>query len=305
MTILFWKQPFGDRQLNILLWGGWLLPAFIYFSYSRGLMHAYYLIMLAPALAALVGMGVWGLRQTIIRYGRPAWVICGLVCGITFTFQAYVMYNQIPSAVWFIGLGGVLFSAGMTLAVVYALYGQFVKTTLALLVIPLFIAPSVWSVVTTYNTSPEGGLPYAGPERRIAMNGMWNIGNGKGGAQGKMSLKEYLLDNTPDNTYLLATDEINTASYYIYSTGGPVLPLRGFIDKYYQVSAERLSSLVENGRLRYVLIQNQGREQSITQWLEQSCKLVDTSNLYIETFPAAGGPGDRNGAGKNLYDCAN
>jgi 4-amino-4-deoxy-L-arabinose transferase-like glycosyltransferase len=31
--------PLNEKQLGVILWGGWLLPAFIYFSFTTGLLH--------------------------------------------------------------------------------------------------------------------------------------------------------------------------------------------------------------------------------------------------------------------------
>jgi len=50
-----WQWPLGEKHLGLLLWAGWLLPELLYFSFTTGLFHSYYLIMLGPPLAALVG----------------------------------------------------------------------------------------------------------------------------------------------------------------------------------------------------------------------------------------------------------
>jgi 4-amino-4-deoxy-L-arabinose transferase-like glycosyltransferase len=49
-----------------LLWGGWLLVTGIVFSEMQGIFHAYYTVALAPAIAALVGIGattLWSRRS--------------------------------------------------------------------------------------------------------------------------------------------------------------------------------------------------------------------------------------------------
>jgi 4-amino-4-deoxy-L-arabinose transferase-like glycosyltransferase len=56
IALAFWKQPFGEGQLSVILWAGWLLPETIYFTYSQGLMHAYYLIMIGAPIAALAAI---------------------------------------------------------------------------------------------------------------------------------------------------------------------------------------------------------------------------------------------------------
>ena len=42
-----------------MVWGGWLLVTALTFSFMAGIFHAYYTVALAPAIAALVGIGAW------------------------------------------------------------------------------------------------------------------------------------------------------------------------------------------------------------------------------------------------------
>src|SRR5256885_295406 len=52
------RRPRTDRgRAAFLLWGGWLVVTALVFSLMRGIFHAYYTVALAPAVAALVGMG--------------------------------------------------------------------------------------------------------------------------------------------------------------------------------------------------------------------------------------------------------
>ncbi|MDY7090021.1 MAG: glycosyltransferase family 39 protein, partial [Actinomycetota bacterium] len=48
-----------DRQrAGLILWGGWLLVTGLVFSFMQGIFHAYYTVALAPAVGAVVAMGV-------------------------------------------------------------------------------------------------------------------------------------------------------------------------------------------------------------------------------------------------------
>jgi 4-amino-4-deoxy-L-arabinose transferase-like glycosyltransferase len=66
---LLGSKKLTDKHLALLLWAGWLLPIAFYFTFTSGLWHAYYLIMLGPALAALVGATVWAFEQLMDRQG--------------------------------------------------------------------------------------------------------------------------------------------------------------------------------------------------------------------------------------------
>ncbi|MFF4649158.1 glycosyltransferase family 39 protein [Streptomyces sp. NPDC001380] len=52
------RAPRTDTaRAGLLVWGGWLLCTGLTFSYMGGIFHQYYTVALAPAVAALVGMG--------------------------------------------------------------------------------------------------------------------------------------------------------------------------------------------------------------------------------------------------------
>ncbi|RBQ06484.1 glycosyl transferase [Micromonospora sp. LHW51205] len=56
------RAPRTDRtRAGLLLWGGWLLVTGLIFSFMSGIFHAYYTVALAPAVGALVGIGVTAL----------------------------------------------------------------------------------------------------------------------------------------------------------------------------------------------------------------------------------------------------
>jgi 4-amino-4-deoxy-L-arabinose transferase-like glycosyltransferase len=63
------RAPRTDRtRAALLVWGGWLLVTAAVFSYSQGVIHTYYAVALAPAIAALVAIGgalLWERRALI------------------------------------------------------------------------------------------------------------------------------------------------------------------------------------------------------------------------------------------------
>ncbi|HEX9336746.1 MAG TPA: glycosyltransferase family 39 protein, partial [Pseudonocardiaceae bacterium] len=78
----------------LLLWGGWLLVTAVVFSFAQGILHPYYTVALAPAIAALVGIGATGLWR---HRARPAalGVLSGAVA-LT-TVWSYVLLDRDPS----------------------------------------------------------------------------------------------------------------------------------------------------------------------------------------------------------------
>ena len=153
-----------------LLWGGWLLTCLVFFSLAE-FYHAYYMIMLAPALGGCVGLGfaaLWKLKDS-----RP--LLAGLIflgaAALTVAFQFYLASLFGAARLWMglalvaLALGaGLLLLVGASLArsrrwagLVYAAgYGA---VLLALVVIPLG-----WSALTVFSARADVNLPsaYAG-----------------------------------------------------------------------------------------------------------------------------------------------
>ena len=88
---LSWRSPRTDRtRAAALLWGGWLVVTALVFSYMSGVIHPYYTVALAPAIAALAGIGgvaLWRIRHTwaarvtlagtLLVTASWAWVLLG------------------------------------------------------------------------------------------------------------------------------------------------------------------------------------------------------------------------------------
>ena len=70
-----------DRAPRLLLWGGWLLVTGAVFSYMSGIIHPYYMVALAPAIAALVSVGAMALWER--RLGWFGRVVAAATVGVT------------------------------------------------------------------------------------------------------------------------------------------------------------------------------------------------------------------------------
>jgi 4-amino-4-deoxy-L-arabinose transferase-like glycosyltransferase len=84
LVALLWVSRRAARTSRVrafaLLWGGWLLVSGLVFSYMQGIIHPYYMVALAPAIGALVGVGAaallpsGGLRSSARTGTGPALV---------------------------------------------------------------------------------------------------------------------------------------------------------------------------------------------------------------------------------------
>jgi len=70
LAVLAGRRARTDRtRAFVILWGGWLLVTGAVSSYMQGIIHSYYMVALAPAIAALVGVGsveLWRRRANVL-----------------------------------------------------------------------------------------------------------------------------------------------------------------------------------------------------------------------------------------------
>ncbi|MBL7518007.1 glycosyltransferase family 39 protein, partial [Frankia sp. CNm7] len=87
-----------DRtRAALVLWGGWLLVTAAVFSYMEGIVHEYYTVALAPAVAATIGLGareLWRSREEIASR-----VLLAASVGVTAVWS-YVLLGRVDWQSW-------------------------------------------------------------------------------------------------------------------------------------------------------------------------------------------------------------
>ena len=174
-----------------LIWGGWLLVTAVTFSYMQGIIHPYYMVALAPAIGALVGVGGMSLWARGLGWlGRGT-----LAAGVLGTaIWSYVLLNRAPT--WLPWLRWLILAAGIA-AVVAILAGGLVRggqdgrgpalralviSALGLSVIAGLAGPLAYTIATV-NTTYTGSIPSAGPQVAGAFGGPGGGGGFPGGAR--------------------------------------------------------------------------------------------------------------------------
>jgi 4-amino-4-deoxy-L-arabinose transferase-like glycosyltransferase len=172
-----------------MLWGGWVLVTGLVFSYMNGIIHPYYMVALAPGIAALVGIGARALWQPRPRSGSGA--LAGRITAaagvLASAVWAYILLDRTPD--WLPWLRWVVLVAGMAAAGL-VLAGPALarlmrsrRGRLALAVAPLGLAlvaglagPAAYAL-DTVGTAQTGAIPSAGPASA-------GFGGGPGGGPG-------------------------------------------------------------------------------------------------------------------------
>ncbi|WP_435208765.1 ArnT family glycosyltransferase [Micromonospora sp. bgisy143] len=183
-----------DRtRAGLLLWGGWLLVTGLIFSFMSGIFHAYYTVALAPAVGALVGIGVtllWRQRRprsapanepheepvTVSRWRPPA-ATATLAATLAVTvWWAWVLLGRSPD--WYPWLRTVVLVAGLLGAALLLLAARLprwlVPVALGVGAAAALAGPAAYAAQTAA-TPHTGSIPSAGPA------GAGGFGRGPGG----------------------------------------------------------------------------------------------------------------------------
>lgn len=181
----FWftrRAPRTDlRRASLLVWGGWLLVTALVFSFMAGIFHEYYTVALAPAIAALVGIGAdlaWHHRhQLAVR------LVTGLVVVGSALWAADLLGRATDWNVWLrplVLVGGL--AAAVALAALWHRRSALALTASLLGGAVLLAGPAAWSLQTAA-TAHTGSIVTAGPAVAGARGGPGG-GFGAGGFPG-------------------------------------------------------------------------------------------------------------------------
>jgi 4-amino-4-deoxy-L-arabinose transferase-like glycosyltransferase len=196
---LLWVSRRAARTSRIrafaLLWGGWLLVTSLVFSFMQGIIHPYYMVALAPAIGALVGVGAMSLWQAGLSSTGRACAAAGVLGSGAW---AYVLLGRTPA--WLPWLRWTVLLAGLAGAVAVLVLPALSRgaarrapllawAPLAFALVAGFGGPLAYTL-DTVNTKQTGSLPSAGPTVTGAFGGPGGMpgggapGSGTGGRTG-------------------------------------------------------------------------------------------------------------------------
>ncbi len=161
-----------DRtRAALVLWGGWLVVTGLVFSLAQGIIHPYYTVALAPAIAAIVGIGAWAL------WSRRSALWARLAMGGTVlatSVWSMVLLDRVPT--WHPELRPAILAAGCMAAVLlvfspYIGHASRARVAQALALgaagVGVLAAPAAYTLATVA-TPHSGAIPSAGPASATA-----------------------------------------------------------------------------------------------------------------------------------------
>ena len=268
IVVLLWRRRYlglqNPRFRGLLLWGIWFLTAGAFFSFASAF-HVYYMVMFAPAICALAGIGVGTLWQELDSRNWRGWIL-PLALLATALVQIYFL-SFFPAFVIRLApivLGGAVVVA-LLLFVVWLIQHmgslRFVSVPFTLLgLCVLLIAPAIWGIapITQHRNS---GFPIAGPYARTGPSSgiMASLRPPTSTtsitlAPDDPALIRYLEEHQGKASYLLATASSNFAASIIVETGRAVMAIGGYSGGDRILTRVQLIALAREGKVRYFLL---------------------------------------------------
>ena len=274
--------------------GGAFATIAVAFSFAEGIFHPYYVSLLAPFTAALVGAGAAQLAGggTVARYLAPAAIVAGMATELA-------VLDALPGQfdTWGPIMAGAAVLAAAALAVTSAPAVR--KALLGVALAALLVAPATWSVQTLGHAT-SGTFPAGGPATASFGGGPGGGGFGGGGGAapgggGGMfgnndSLTAAMAYVQANGGGTIAVSSQSSAAGAALQTGVDVAALGGFSGRESEVSVGWLADRVADGSIRWVLVDgegggmmNDGRtgSQSVMDAVQEVCTPVDgVDGLY-------------------------
>jgi 4-amino-4-deoxy-L-arabinose transferase-like glycosyltransferase len=327
-----------DRQQQALIfWGMWLLTMAIFFSVA-GFFHQYYMTEMAPAIAALFGIGLVTMWKDFQNGGWRGWLL-PLALVATLAEQIYLLNSYPTWSSWMVPIMVVLSIVALVALVgarlaprlrLNAPSARILLPALGVGVLALMLAPTVWSI-TPILLSKQGDTLVAGPPQTEGFGGNFGGGRNGGTASSNAQLISYLEANQGNAKFLVAVPSSQgIADQLIIATNKPVMSLGGFSGGDPILTTSQLATLVANGTVRFFLLNaprtarqlppqvldqipaqfrnfarngggfGGGQQSALTTWVTQHCTAVPPG-LWQST--ATSGNAGFGGANR-LYSCA-
>jgi 4-amino-4-deoxy-L-arabinose transferase-like glycosyltransferase len=284
------KFPFDNKKkLGLTLWTLWLVPEFIYFSYTKGLFHPYYLTMLAPPIAALCGIGLTSMWKLYKEGGIKSWIMPAafIAEGLVHLLMLSYFTTTISTTIKSIIIAAIILCfASAALLIIYRIVkkgnldqgnnGGFAKIFTALALIGVLVTPAIGSAAAI--THSLSSLPAAGLELLSNSKSGNSMMMGGQNSSKNSKLIKFLESHTSDEKYALVVSSSASAEDIIIESGKSVMALGGFSGSDKILSLSEFKQMVKKGEVRYVLTGGMEKDsQDIMNWIQKNGKAISTT----------------------------
>jgi 4-amino-4-deoxy-L-arabinose transferase-like glycosyltransferase len=277
------------RLATMIVFGGWLLVEAAILSFSKGIVHPYYVSAMGPGAAVMIGAGASAFTWLAQRRHRGLLLLpCAVIA--TVVAQIAILHEQSYMG-WFtpVLIGGAV--AGMC---AMALRRRLAGVGMAITLTVLLVAPTVYAA-TTWLAPVEGTFPAAGPHEATAKG---ELDSNPSEMQLNRNLIRFLDAHRPGSRWAVLTDAAPTAAPLIL-LGARAGAMGGYSGTDPALDGPQLARLVAHNEARYVLLGGAYASRGgnlATKAVLRSCRLVAPSAWH--------GPPPATVFTLVLYDCA-
>ncbi|QRY51059.1 glycosyltransferase family 39 protein [Mycolicibacterium septicum] len=244
-------------RAGLLMWGGWMLVTALVFSFMDGIIHPYYTVALAPAVAALVGISfaeLWRVRERLASRLVLAVMLAG--SGV----WAFVLLNRTPD--WLPALRWIVLIGSVVTAVVLVVVAQRPGKLTAVVALAAMIfglgATAAYTVETVAAGHSGGPIATSGPKRDNGFGGPGGPGGpppGFGRADDP-ALAELIAG--ADGRWAAASVGSMMVSDLELKTGESLMAIGGFTGSDNSPTLAQFQQYVADGQVRYFLDRQEG-----------------------------------------------
>lgn len=308
------RFPLTREYQTLMLWGLWLITMFCFFSAAQ-FFNIYYLVMLAPAIAALVGIGIVTMWHDYLHTGFRGWLL-PLVLITTAAIQYYLLTHYstwssalaVPVILFVTSASIMLFAVRLVVLFLASIRAKNIVTTrstfadadtlppgttigqqgkgwlrysillsplVILSMLVLLLTPLIWGVTPVLFRSSSE--PLATPTRPSTTQAIVTPD------PSFEKLLHYLQTNRGSTRFLLATVNSGYASPFILASKEPVMALGGFGGGDQILSLAQLQASINDGTVRYFWLQNNPTMHQIPHGLKKQSKETQTLAYTITT----------------------
>lgn len=285
----------------ILLWGGSVVTMVGYFSVSR-FFHPYYISVMAPFLAALAGIGAVELWKLYRSEGGLSGYLLPTSIVVTATVQSAMLCSYMSYSKILIPL--ICVASGIPSILLFLfrvrrknIGDKIARICTAIGLAGLLIAPTVWTGYTVLDKDFNSSVPFAGPTAKETSKFSFSDGNrgqlsngirpnvkntednskNREGVSADEALIQFLEENNTGEKFLVAVQSSKEAEPIILATGKPVMAVGGFSGNMQSLTVEKLEKMIQNGELKYYMVDDKNSTDEVTKWVKKHGRVVDSS----------------------------
>ncbi len=240
------KRKRDARLGQLIMWTTWIVVSYRLLTYAQGTFHNYYVAILCPAVAALVGIGI----RLILESRKVGVLVAAIAVALTVEMQRTLL-ERVPawqSMRWIVPVGAAVAVFIVAMAVWKVRSTRLAMLSLSVLPAVLLIAPAIWSGAGTRHAQ-EGTFPDSRPDVGGASSPMLAMLGTREIPEAEM---KWLRAQRHGERWVVAVSSANDAEQNVIN-GDAVAALGGFIGSDKSNSALRIAGAVERGELRYVI----------------------------------------------------